>query len=91
MAKLKSAANPVTPDAGTGPATKVIADRLDEQHRRIFQTVSIVETVMKVINDLDDCGEDSELSALWGSLSLVRETLENIAEHIEPNMLMAHG
>jgi hypothetical protein len=78
---------------------KAIAERLDVQYHRIFQMVNIVETVMSVLNarddrelaardDRDGNPEDGELTALFGSLSAVRETLENIAEHLEPIVIL---
>jgi hypothetical protein len=68
---------------------KAIADRLDKQYHRIFQMVNVVETVMAALAARDDRedsnpGNDGELTALWGSLSVVAETLENIAGHLEP-------
>ena len=67
-----------------GPAVdKGIADRLDEQRRRIYQAAGSVQTVMKAIDALDDEGMDHDMVALWSSLSLVRDTLKDIAGQLE--------
>jgi hypothetical protein len=56
-----------------------ITKRLDVQWHRLFQMVNIVETVMKVIAARDDregnpdSAGDGELTALFGSLSVLRE------------------
>lgn len=67
---------------------KAIADRLTEQHRRVFQTVSSVETAMTAIDAIDDERADDRMTALWGTLSLVKETLTDIAGHIEPLVML---
>jgi hypothetical protein len=68
---------------------KTIADRLNEQHRRIFQAVSGVETAMSAIDAMDDGSGASKMAALWGTLSLVKETLTDIAEQIDPPVVLA--
>jgi DNA-binding GntR family transcriptional regulator len=68
---------------------KTIADRLNEQHRRIFRAVSSVETAMSAIDAMDDGGGDRNTAALWRTLSLVRETLTDIAEQIDPPVVLA--
>jgi hypothetical protein len=74
---------------------KIIADRLDEQRRRIYQAEGSVQTVMKAINALDDEGTNRELAAVWSSLSLVQETLNDIAGQLEASVVLkqevAHG
>ena len=68
---------------------KAIAGRLNEQHRRILQAVSSVETAMSAIDALDDGAADHKMAALWGILSLVLETLTDIATQIEPPVMLA--
>lgn len=71
-----------------------ISKRLDKQYHRIFQMQNIVQTVMGVIaareerESKPDSLGDGELTALWGSLSVVTETLEDIAEQLEPPAIL---
>jgi hypothetical protein len=68
---------------------KTIADRLNEQHRRIFQAVSGVQTALIAIDAMDEA--DDKMAALRGTLSLVKETLTDIAEQIEPPVVLARA
>ena len=67
---------------------KTIADRLNEQHRRIFQAASGVQTALIAIDAMDEEADD-KMAALRGALSLVKEMLTDIAEQIEPPVVLA--
>jgi hypothetical protein len=82
-------AKPITSDVRTDPATKAIAERLDVQYHRIFQVVGTIQTVMKLLDAQCEAHDISdELTVPFSALSLAVDTLEDIAEQLEPPALL---
>jgi hypothetical protein len=64
-------------------------EHLEAQCARIFQATGTIQTVMQLLNaqyDERDAGE--ELTPIWSALSLALETLEDVAEQIEPPLML---
>lgn len=77
------------PVIDTPVVSKALADRLHVQYCRIFQMQDIVSTIMSVLaarDDRDSNPGDGELTAVWGSLSVVHETLEDIAGQLDTSV-----
>lgn len=72
-------------DFGTNPATKAVAERLDEQYHRIFQVQGSIETAMKA---LDAEVEDNKFTSVFSALALATQTLTDIANQIEPPTIL---
>lgn len=63
-------------------------NRLYAQHSRIFQTISVIETLRDSISAKDENGDDDQLTAYFGVLTLMHDTLTDIAEQIEPGSIL---
>ncbi len=89
MASKNSTAKPAAPDVRTDPATKAVADRLDIQYHRVFQVQGTLETVMQLLHQhYEDMGADEKLTPIWSALSLSMDTLEDIAEQLDPPVML---
>lgn len=74
-----------------GATDKAVAERLDKQYHPILQVSASIQTAMKAIDSLDNDGQNTHLVALWSSFDLIQDTLEDIAEHIQPCMVLKQG
>jgi hypothetical protein len=71
------------------PLDTSISDRLQEQYERLQNVGGTVQTVMQLLNQhYEDMGEPDKLTPVWSALSLAVETLEDIANKIEPPTLL---
>lgn len=87
---LKSDTSPTIPprlDVSNDVYAK-IHERLYAQHSRIFQVISVAETLMGSIAARDENGDDDQLTAYFGILTLMNDTLTDIAEEIEPGSIL---
>ena len=63
-------------------------DRLYEQRSRIFQATGTIQTVMQLLNtQYEDFDAEEQLTPILSALSLALETLEDVAEQIEPPLV----
>jgi hypothetical protein len=81
---------PIHPRLDVSPKVQEkIHDRLYAQHARIFQVISVIETLMGSIAAKDENGDDDQLTAYFGVLTLMHDTLTDIAEEIEPGSILS--
>jgi hypothetical protein len=89
MSKSKTAVKPFSPTVSAeyqlSPVNdQTIAELLGEQHHRIYQVVGAVQIAMRAIDTLDRDGQEDHIVSLWSALEMIRDTLNDIAGHIEP-------
>jgi hypothetical protein len=73
---------------GFSGSALVFEDRLDAQRMRIFQALSIVGTVAKVIDETYEPGDELQEQPLWWSLVAAKEMLDDIAAKLDPAELL---
>jgi len=90
LAVVDVATQTPAPDLRTDPATTAIANRLNKQYHRILQVGGTIHAVMRLLDaQFEALDAYDELTPIWSALSLAMATLEDIAEHLEPPVILA--
>ena len=76
---------------GFSGSALVFEDRLEAQRTRIFQALSIVSTVAKVMDETYEPGDELQEQPLWWSLVAAKEMLDDIAAKLDPMEVLGGG
>jgi hypothetical protein len=77
--------------AGAPIDTKAIADKIEAERERIFQAMSMIATVNKILLQDGEVGDEADESPLWFALKGVHGVLDSINAKLDEAAMMMSG
>lgn len=71
--------------------TKAIADKIEAERERIFQAMSMIATVNKILLQDGEVGDEADESPLWFALKGVHGVLDSINAKLDEAAMMMCG
>src|SRR5258708_25074237 len=91
VSPIKKASRPGAASAKSVVEDLHIADKIQAERERIFQAMSMIATVNKILLQDGEVGDETEESPLWFALKGVHGVLDDINARLDEVAMMMRG